>query len=73
VSIGVLVRVHDLYGEELGIAHLPPPVEIGDLIAFEHSEHRVCDVVVSPAGSLVAAEDSSYEGVREQLAELAPD
>ena len=34
--IGVAVRVHDRHGDDLGIAHLPPPVEVGDLIALEH-------------------------------------
>jgi hypothetical protein len=46
--IGVPVRLHDLTGDDLGIAHLPPAVELGDLVALEDSEYRVVDVVPSP-------------------------
>jgi hypothetical protein len=46
--IGVPVRVHSLEGDDLGIAHLPPPVEIGDMVALPHAELRVYDVVPFP-------------------------
>jgi hypothetical protein len=52
---GVPVRVHDLYGDDLGIAHLPPPIAIGDLIALEGRELRVVDVVERPPNSPLAA------------------
>ena len=42
---GAPVRVHDLTGDDLGVAHVPVPVQVGDLIALEHSEHRVVDVI----------------------------
>jgi hypothetical protein len=50
--VGVPVRVHDLDANDLGIAHLPWPVAIGDIVLLEHSEHRVYDVVPSPPGAL---------------------
>lgn len=43
--LGVPVRVHDMSGDDLGVAHLPPPIEVGDLVALEHAEYRVFDVV----------------------------
>ena len=53
--VGVPVRVHDLEANDLGVAHVPWPVEVGDVVLFEHSEHRVYDVVISPPGALIAA------------------
>jgi hypothetical protein len=29
-----------MYGDDLGIAHVPTPVETGDLILLEHEEYR---------------------------------
>jgi len=56
-NVGVAVRVHSRTGDDLGIVHLPLPVQIGDLIAFEHSEYRVHDIVetgqVYPIAALV--------------------
>jgi hypothetical protein len=43
--LGVPVRLHDLTGDDLGIAHVPLPIEVGDLVALEHAEYRVNDVV----------------------------
>lgn len=45
VMIGVAVRIHAMDGADLGIAHVPGPVAIGDLVALEHAEYRVYDVV----------------------------
>ena len=53
--VGVPVRVHDLEANDLGIAHLPWPIAIGDIVLLEHSGHRVYDVVPSPPGALIAA------------------
>ena len=57
--IGVPVRVHDLTGDDLGVAHLPPAVGPGDLVALEHAENRVVDVVETgktyPIAALVKA------------------
>jgi hypothetical protein len=53
--VGVAVRVHDLEANDLGIAHLPWPVEVDDIVLLDHSEHRVYDVVPSPPGALIAA------------------
>lgn len=43
--LGIAVRLHDLTGEDLGTAHAPWPVEIGDLVLTEHGEYVVHDVV----------------------------
>jgi hypothetical protein len=32
-------------GDDLGIAHVPTPVETGDLVLLEHGEYRVLDVI----------------------------
>ena len=32
-------------GDDLGIAHVPTPVESGDLILLERGEYRVLDVI----------------------------
>ena len=45
--LGVPCRIHDMSGDDLGVAHLPPPVQIGDLIALQHKELRVYDVVLT--------------------------
>jgi len=60
VMLGVPVRIHDMSGDDLGVAHLPPPVEVGDLVALEHAVLRVYDVVESgqtyPIAALVRAQ-----------------
>jgi hypothetical protein len=42
--LGVPVRVSDMTGDDLGIAHVPTPVGTGDLI-LEQGEYRVLDVI----------------------------
>ena len=32
-------------GDDLGIAHVPTPIETGDLILLERGEYRVLDVI----------------------------
>ena len=58
--LGVPVRVHDMSGDDLGVAHLPPPVEVGDLVALARGEYRVLDVVETgqtyPVAALVRAQ-----------------
>ncbi|MFO7573276.1 MAG: hypothetical protein R6W48_11855 [Gaiellaceae bacterium] len=34
---------------------MPAPVEVDDLVALEHGEYRVVDVVVSPPGYPIEA------------------
>ena len=53
--IGGPVRVHSLEGDDLGIAHLPPAVGPGDLVALEHSEYRVVDIVETGKTHPIAA------------------
>jgi len=53
--IGVLVRLHDLCGDDLGTAHVPTPVANDDLVATVDGEYRVVDVVTSPPGSVIGA------------------
>ena len=45
MTIGVPVRVHDVFGDDLGIAHVPPPVELGDVLELGHGEIRLVRVV----------------------------
>jgi hypothetical protein len=42
---GASIRVHDVTGDDLGIAHVPTPVETGDIILLEDGEYRVLDVI----------------------------
>lgn len=58
---GAPIRVHDMIGDDLGIAYVPTPVEIGDLILLERGEYRVLDVIAvddarSPLHALVRAQ-----------------
>ena len=53
--LGVTCRLHDLFGDDLGIAHVPLPIEVGDLIALEHAEYRVNDVVETGSAYPIAA------------------
>jgi hypothetical protein len=53
--VGVTVRLHALDGDDIGIAHVPTPVVVGDLIATVDGIYRVVDVVTSPPGSLIGA------------------
>lgn len=53
--IGVRVRLHDMTGYDLGTADVPGPIEIGDLVALEHQEFRVYDVVETGQAYPIAA------------------
>jgi hypothetical protein len=53
--LGVLCRLHDSSGDDLGTAHLPTPIEPGDLVAVEHGEFRVVDAIIGPPGSPIGA------------------
>lgn len=53
--VGVLVRLHSAHGDDLGTAHIPIPIRVGDMVATSDSIYRVVDVVISPPGSLIAA------------------
>lgn len=54
-TIGAKVRLHDVYGDDLGTAHVPWPVEIGDPIATETDEYRVVDVIETGQEAPIAA------------------
>jgi hypothetical protein len=53
----VAVRVHDLAGDDLCVALVPWPLELGDEIAVEGHPWplEVVDIVWAPAGAKVAA------------------
>jgi hypothetical protein len=53
--IGVAVRLRALDGEDIGIAHIPMPIATGDMVATIDGTYRIVDIVISPAGSLIAA------------------
>lgn len=53
--VGVPVGIHDLDANDLGVAHVPLPLEIGDLVLLDHSEHRIVDFVPSSPGDGIAA------------------
>jgi hypothetical protein len=56
--LGAPIRVHDMYGDDLGIAHLPTPVELGDVLELGHGPIlllRVVDVVETGPYSPLAA------------------
>jgi len=58
--VGVPCRIYGLSGRDLGIVHLPPPVQVGDLVALARGEYRVYDVVATgqdyPVFALVRAQ-----------------
>lgn len=64
---GVPIRVHDMTGDDLGIAHVPTPVETGDLILVERGEYRVRDVI-----PLEDEQSPLYALVRAQPAHVRP-
>jgi len=47
-------------GDDLGVVHLPPPIEIGDLVALENAVLRIYDIVETgqtyPVAALVRAQ-----------------
>jgi hypothetical protein len=56
--VGVAVRVHSRRGDDLGLAHVPPPVEFGDVLELGRGEIlllRIVDVVETPPNSPLAA------------------
>jgi hypothetical protein len=58
LAIGVPVRVHDRHGDDLGVAHVPTPVRVGDVVELGRGELlplRIVDVVETPAHSAIAA------------------
>jgi hypothetical protein len=74
--IGVAVRVHSRHGDDLGVAHVPVPVEVGDALELGHGELlqlRIVDLVEtgprSPFAALVkvapGADARSLSGARE--------
>ena len=42
---GVKVRVHDRHGDDLGVAHVPPPVEVGDVLELGHGPTLILRVI----------------------------
>jgi hypothetical protein len=58
VAIGVPVRVHDRHGDDLGLAHVPAPVCVGDVLELGRGELlplRVVAVVETPAHAAIGA------------------
>jgi hypothetical protein len=55
LMVGVALRLHSVEGDDLGIAHVPAPVAIGDMVATVDGTYRVVDVVTSPPESPIAA------------------
>ncbi len=57
-EIGVPVRVFSRKGDDLGIAHVPPPVEIGDVLDLGRGPmliFRIVDMVETGPQSAVVA------------------
>lgn len=42
---GVAVRVHSRTADDLGVAHVPPPVEVGDVLELGHGPILLLGVV----------------------------
>ena len=58
IGVGVAVRVHSRTGDDLGIAHVPPAVEVGDVLELGHGPIlllRVVDLVETGPHSPLAA------------------
>jgi hypothetical protein len=56
--VGVAVRVHSRKGDDLGVCHIPPPVEVGDVLELGHGPLlllRVIDLVETGPHSPLAA------------------
>jgi hypothetical protein len=56
--VGVPVRVHSRTGDDLGVAHIPAPVEVGDVLELGHGPIlllRVVDLVETGPRSPLAA------------------
>jgi hypothetical protein len=63
--LGAPIRINDMTGDDLGIAHVPTPVETGDLILLKRGEYRILDVISADAPSPCAL-------VRAQPAHVRP-
>ena len=44
VVVGVAVRVRDMDGEELGVAHVPPIVRVGDVLTVDGDVFEIYDL-----------------------------
>jgi hypothetical protein len=58
LMIGVAVRVHSRTGDDVGVAYVPPPVEVGDVLELGHGPMlllRVVDLVETGPHSPLAA------------------
>jgi hypothetical protein len=56
--VGVAVRVHDRHGDDLGVAHIPPPVRVGDVLELGQGPIlllRIVDLVETAPHSPLAA------------------
>jgi hypothetical protein len=56
--VGVAVRVHSRKGDDLGVVHIPPPVEVGDVLDLGRGPIlllRVIDLVEPGPRSPLAA------------------
>jgi hypothetical protein len=54
--VGVPVRVHSRTGDDLGVCHVPPPVELGDVLELGHGPPlRDVTVLWTPPGSPVVS------------------
>jgi hypothetical protein len=62
--IGVAVRVHSSKGDDLDVCHLPPPVELGDVLELGPMlVFRVIDLVKAwPHSPLAALVKVAYVG-----------
>ena len=50
--VGVPVRVHSRTGDDLGVAHVPPPIELGDVLELGHGPILLLRVVDTTRGVL---------------------
>jgi hypothetical protein len=66
--VGAPIRVHDMYGDDLGVVHVPTPIETGDLILLDQGEYRVRDVIPIPLDEW----SPLYALVRAQPAHVRP-
>jgi hypothetical protein len=56
-GVGLEVRVHSRAGDDLGLCHVPGPIEIGDVLELGHGPLfplRIIDVVETPNSAIAA-------------------